>query len=134
MAFFQLRIGCIRCSAQLPLGLELTAFEKLVDALVDVSHPLLLLSRSGSVHGKRLVRCFDEPAVATRVLIHNVFQCHTFQRNNVLLVVLLLVDDDVPVHHHVIEQEELSLFQLFTAGLCQDTLSDQDTVRDQEFL
>lgn len=113
---------------------SLTAFKEFVDAFVDVCHPFLFLGRSRRVNGKRLIRRFDEPAVFTRVLVHNVLQCHTFQWNDVLLVVLLLVDDDVPVNHYVVEQEKLSLFQLLATGLCQYSLSHQDAIRDQEFL
>ena len=40
--------------------------------------------------------------------------------------VLLLVDDDVPVHEDVVEEEELSRFGFFSAGLGEYSLSDQD--------
>ena len=40
--------------------------------------------------------------------------------------VLLLVDDDVPVHEDVVEEEELARFGFLSAGLGENSLSDQD--------
>ena len=94
---------------------RLTLLQQVFDALVDVSHPLLLLSRRRSVDCEGLVRCLDEPPVPAGLLVRNVFQNHAFQRNDVLLVVLFLADQYVAVHHDVVEEEELPLLRLLSA-------------------
>ncbi len=51
-----------------------------------------------------------------------------------LLVVFLLVDDDIPVHKEVIEEEELSGFQLLPACLGEHALAHQHSSGDAEGL
>lgn len=50
-------------------GLLAALFQQIFDALVDVSHPLLLLCSRGSVDGEGLAPCANQPAVPELTII-----------------------------------------------------------------
>lgn len=51
-----------------------------------------------------------------------------------LFVIFLFVYDDVPVDEEIIEEIKLSWLRFFSTHFCQDTLTNQDTAGDAEWL
>ena len=92
-----------------------------------MSHPLLLLCCCGCINCKRLSPCADQPSILELSIILQGLQLDLLQWDDVLGVVLLLANDDAAVHKEVIEQKELTRFQLLPASFCQNTFPNQNS-------
>lgn len=108
--------------------------QQVSDTFPYVVHPFGLLGGSSSIHSERLGGRLDEPAIAQVAFIWHCVDGDALQRDDVLLIVLLLLNDDVTINQDVVEEEELPCLWLLAAEFSENTLTNQHTAWDGQWL